>query len=94
MFVALFASHKIDKVLIVTVQTTVNLKSISSNYGAKYSSASYIIANVPRCLSHFEEPTFLCNGDSYIPNQIIVLQNETIGPGEKDVLTLSFIFRR
>lgn len=53
LFVTLFAGQKMDKILIVTVQTTVNLKSVSSHCTAKYSSVSYIVANFTSLLTIF-----------------------------------------
>ena len=45
LFVLLFAGHKIDKTLIVTFQTMVNLKIVFCHSAAKHSSISYITAN-------------------------------------------------
>ena len=41
LFVTLLSGHKIDKTLIFTVQTMVNLKSVSSHCATKYRSVSY-----------------------------------------------------
>ena len=53
LFVTLLAGQKIDKTLVVTVQTTVNLKSVSSHCASKYISVSYIIANFTSSLTTF-----------------------------------------
>ena len=46
LFVTLFGGHKIDKILIIMVQTMVNLESISSHYATKYRHY-HILRNFP-----------------------------------------------
>ena len=95
LFVTLFAGRKIDKTLIVTVQTMVNLKSVSSHCATKYRTVSY-------CKLHIKVYGILRNLLFFAmditkpePNKSFrALRNETIGPGEKVVLTSSFILRR
>ena len=53
LFVTLFAGLKIDKTLIVTVQTMVNLKSVSIHCAIKYRSVSYIIASFKSSFTSF-----------------------------------------
>ena len=66
LFVTLFGGHKIDKTLIVTVQTMVNLKSISSHCATKIEKSVTLLQTSHRRLPHFEDPTFLCNGYSLV----------------------------
>ena len=87
LFVTLFAGHKIDKTLIVTVRTMFNLKSFSSHCAAKYSSVSYIIANFTLSFATFSGTYFFCNRYKLARTKLLlsfnVLQNETISPREK-----------
>ena len=57
LFVCLFEGQIIDKTRIVTVQTMVNLKSVSSHRAANYSSISYIIANFTSPVDYSKKST-------------------------------------
>ena len=66
LFITLFAGHKIDKTLIIiTVQTMFNLKSVSAvTVLLNVDMSVTLLQTSHRCLPHFEESTFLSNGYS------------------------------
>ena len=58
LIVTLLAAHNIDKTLIFTIETMVNLKCVLLNIVASVT----LLQTLHYRLLHFEQPTFLCNG--------------------------------